>query len=209
MNSQKSENERQQQPQSQASRSRTGKRFLFVQSSKTGSMKDQATQHAIKKYVMRDIGKARRIYHVSDDGDDDDLDEGTPSNSKSRPKEEGQPRETLSTQLIGALPHSEKFRRTLSHAEEGSSNTSLVGISDLHGTRPSRLPPLPGAETLEPVRCGTPAVPTLSYPSPYLAACELSPLTEAPLELTPSMQDLLSNSSYFFVLLRQPLTFML
>lgn len=62
-------------------------RFLIVQSSSTGSVKDSATQTAIKKHVMRDIGKARRLYHFPES--DNDSSSGTlrsvqPSTSSSQ-----------------------------------------------------------------------------------------------------------------------------
>ena len=52
-------------------------KFVFIQSSRTGSVKNARTQHAIKKHVMRDIGRGRRVYEVDNfEGDEDDDGDG-------------------------------------------------------------------------------------------------------------------------------------
>ena len=97
--------------------------FVFIQTSYNGSVKDKRTQRTIKKHVMRDIGKARRIYDISDD---EDLDELFPEDSASEHKVvKAHDRPSSS----GARTHGTEFeaRSFLSDVIQINSETEIVG----------------------------------------------------------------------------------
>ena len=163
---------------------------MFVQSSRTGSVKDSKTQHAIKKHVMRDIGKARRIYDVEDDDDD----EGGYSGEPAAKAETSDPATlTLPTRPSPKVHPSDQAPRP-SGAASRSEYFEDIALAATPGNSEAPQPLFQAQGKITPRSSSWNLISHLPQPATLLDASRRDPFAAYPIQTSPSVQRLISDS---------------